>query len=125
MRTRTPRVWADLGTGGARLEGGPPLDTPAWIAWLNDPATTSFSYPVYNAAQGYIEGFMTVRKERRQRGGVYWAAYWRVGGHLCKAYLGPAPVVTVARLQAIAANWLARHLAPAVACDQHSGPAAG
>ena len=110
MRTQTPTVWADLWTGEVRLEDGLPLDTPAWLAWLDDPATTSFSYPVYNARQGYIEGFMTVRKERRQRGGVYWTAYWRVGGRLCKAYLGPAPAVTVARLQAIANTWLQRHL---------------
>jgi LuxR family transcriptional regulator, maltose regulon positive regulatory protein len=110
MRTRTPTVWEDLGTGAARLEDGPPLDTPAWRTWLNDPATTSFAYPVYNARQGYIEGFMTVRKERRQRGGVYWAAYWRVGGRLRKAYLGPAPAVTVARLQTIATTWLGQHL---------------
>lgn len=111
MRTRTPTVWADRGTGAARLEDGPRLDTPAWRAWLSDPATTSFAYPVYNAAQGYIEGFMTVRKERRQRGGVYWMAYWRVRGRLRKVYVGATPTVTAARLQAIAATWLAQAVA--------------
>jgi hypothetical protein len=111
MRTKTPTVWEDLCTGEARLEEGPRLDSPGWRAWLSDPATTSFAYPVYNARQGYIEGFMTVRKERRQRGGSYWTAYWRVGGRLRKVYLGACPAVTAARLQAIAVAWLAQALA--------------
>jgi hypothetical protein len=45
------------------------LDTPAWSAWLDAPATTSFSYPVYTPAQGYVAGYMMVCKERRQHGG--------------------------------------------------------
>jgi hypothetical protein len=121
MGTRAPLVWEDAYTGEARLETGllldtPAtgllLDTPAWIAWLDDPATASFSYPVYNPAQGYIEGYMTVRKERRQRGHVYWTAYWRVGGRLRKVYLGPATAVTTARLRAVGVAWLTR-LSPA------------
>jgi len=67
MRTKTPTVWEEPWTGRVALEGGPSLDTPAWVAWLEDPTTTSFAYPVYNAARGYIEGFMTVRKEPRAR----------------------------------------------------------
>ncbi len=112
MRTKTPTVWEDPWRGHATLENGPRLDTPAWVAWLNDPATTSFAYPVDNPGEGYIEGFMTVRKERRGRGGAYWTAYWtaywRVGGRLRKAYLGRADAVTMARLRAIAAAWLAQ-----------------
>jgi hypothetical protein len=38
--------------------------------WLDDPATTSLSYPVYNPAQDYIAGYMTVRKQRRQHSRV-------------------------------------------------------
>ena len=49
-----------------------PLDTPAWFAWLEASSTTRFSYAFYNHTAGYIDGFMTLRKERRQRGGVYW-----------------------------------------------------
>lgn len=45
-----------------------PLDTPDWVAWLENPATTGFSYPILNPARGYVEGWMTVRKERRARG---------------------------------------------------------
>jgi len=108
VKGNTPTVWEDRRAGGATLEGGPRLDTPAWRAWLDDPATTSFSYPVYNPARGYIEGFMTVRKERRARGGAYWTAYWRVGGPLRKVYLGPASAVTDARLRMVGAAWLAQ-----------------
>jgi LuxR family transcriptional regulator, maltose regulon positive regulatory protein len=108
MGTRAPLVWEDAYTGEARLETGLLLDTPAWLVWLDDPATASFSYPVYNPAQGYVEGYMTVRKERRQRGHVYWTAYWRVGGRLRKVYLGPATAVTSARLRAVSVAWLTR-----------------
>ena len=108
MGTRAPLVWEDAYTGQARLETGLLLDTPAWSVWLDDPATTSFSYPVYNPAQGYVEGYMTVRKERRARGGAYWTAYWRVGRRLRKAYLGRSSAVTAARLRAVGAAWLTR-----------------
>jgi LuxR family transcriptional regulator, maltose regulon positive regulatory protein len=108
MGTRAPLVWEDVYTGEAALDAGPRLDTSAWRTWLDDPATTSFSYPVYNPAQGYIEGFMTVRKERRTRGGAYWTAYWRVGGRVRKVYLGRSPAVTSARLRAVGAVWLAQ-----------------
>jgi hypothetical protein len=108
MRTTTPLVWDDPWVEGARLETGLRLDTCAWIAWLDDPATTSFCYPVYNPTQGYIEGFMTVRKERCARGGAYWTAYWRVGGRLRKPYLGRSSAVTAARLRTVGAAWLAQ-----------------
>ena len=95
------------------LDGGIRLDTPAWFAWLAAPATTSFSYPVDNPAQGYIEGFMTVRKERRVRGGVYWTAYWHVQRRLHKVYLGRTETLTDARLQDVAAALLLRVLSAA------------
>ena len=47
---------------------------------------------------------MTVRKERRQRGGVYWSAYRRQGRRLRKIYLGPSASVTEARLREVAAR---------------------
>ena len=50
---------------------------------------------------------MTVRKERRQRGGTYWTVYRRVGGQVRKIYLGPAEAVTAARLEGLAQAWLA------------------
>ena len=50
---------------------------PQWFAWLEAPENCCFSYALLNHAKGYIDGFMTVRKERRQRGGVYWTAYRR------------------------------------------------
>ena len=51
---------------------------------------------------------MTVRNERRTRGGTYWTAYWRVGGRLCKTYLGRSAAVTSRRLHAVGAAWLAQ-----------------
>ena len=78
------------------------LDSAAWFAWLAAPTTTSFSYPLYDPARGYIVGFMTVRKEQRQRGGMYWAVFRRCGGRVRKIYLGQTTTVTQARLHAIA-----------------------
>ena len=105
MLPRRPTVWQSWPSGLLALEDAMAnvkvvLDTPAWLVWLEDPATTSFAFPVDNPARGYIEGFMTVRKERRARGGVYWTAYWRVRGRLRKVYLGQATAVTQTRLEA-------------------------
>jgi hypothetical protein len=83
------------------------LDSAAWGAWLADPATTRFTYPLHDRRAGYISGFMTVRKEGRQRGGTYWSVYRRLGGRLRKLYLGPAAAVTATRLEAIAQALLA------------------
>jgi len=80
------------------------LDTPAWFAWLEAPTTTRFSYALFNRAQGYIDGFMTVRKERRQRGTTYWSVYRRQGQRLRKLYLGPATALTQTRLEPVAAR---------------------
>lgn len=107
MRTKRPVVWEDAVSHVSTLDGGIRVDTPAWFTWLDAATTTSFAYPIYNAAHGYIEAFMTVRKERRQRGGVYWTVYWHVGHRLRKAYVGRAGAVTDARLRAIAAELLA------------------
>jgi hypothetical protein len=79
------------------------LDTPAWFAWLEAPTTTRFSYALFNRTQGYIDGFMTVRKERRQRGTTYWSVYRRQGPRLRKLYVGPATALTQTRLEQIAA----------------------
>ncbi len=81
-----------------------PLDSPQWFAWLETPENDGFSYALHNHAKGYIDGFMTVRKEHRQRGGVYWSAYRRLGRRLRKLYLGPSASVTEARLRQVAAR---------------------
>jgi hypothetical protein len=80
------------------------LDTPAWFAWLAAPTTTHFSYALFNRECGYIDGFLTVRKERRQRGSAYWVAYRRQGAQVRKVYVGPAAALTQARLDQIAAR---------------------
>jgi LuxR family transcriptional regulator, maltose regulon positive regulatory protein len=81
------------------------LDTTAWFAWLEAPTTTRFSYALFNRSRGYIDGFMTVRKERRQRGTAYWTVYRRHGQRLRKVYVGPSTALTKARLEEIAAQW--------------------
>jgi hypothetical protein len=78
------------------------LDTPAWYGWLEAPTTSSFAYPIFDPALGYIRGWMTVRKERRRRGGMYWTVYRRDGQRVHKIYVGRSAAVTHARLAAIA-----------------------
>jgi hypothetical protein len=80
------------------------LDTPAWFAWLEAPTTTRFSYALHNRARGYIDGFMTVRKERRQRGAAYWTVYRRQDHQLRKIYVGSSLILTQAQLERIAAQ---------------------
>ncbi len=88
----------------AQPEGGIPLDSPAWLAWLEAPTSSSFSFPLFDPARGYIAGFMTVRKESRQRGRSYWSVYRRREGQVRKVYLGHSTTVTYARLREIAAT---------------------
>ena len=102
MSRSTPTVADGVLFDPARPDRLIRLDSPAWRTWLEAPTTTGFAYPLFDPAIGYSLGVMTVRKERRQRGGSYWLAYRRVGGRLCKVYLGGAPAVTAPRLQAIA-----------------------
>jgi hypothetical protein len=80
------------------------LDTLAWFSWLEAPTTTRFSYALFNRHRGYIDGFMTVRKEGRQRGTSYWTVYRRQGQRLRKVYVGPSAALTQARLEQIAAQ---------------------
>jgi len=85
------------------------LDSPPWFAWLEAPENCAFSYALMNHAKGYIDGFMTVRKERRQRGDAYWTAYRRDGRRLRKIYLGPSASLTAARLAEVAARLYVRN----------------
>ena len=86
--------------------GSVQLDTPAWFAWLEAPTTRHFSYPLFDPSCGYIVGFMTVRKERRQRGGSYWVVYRRQGARVRKRYLGRSATLTHERLETIANNYV-------------------
>jgi hypothetical protein len=82
------------------------LDRPAWFVWLDATTTTRFSYPLVDPCCGYSIGFMTVRKETRQRGGQYWSVYRRQGRRLRKIYLGASRTVTRARLEEVVATLL-------------------
>lgn len=97
------------------------LESVGWWAWLEMPLTQSFAYPIYDAQAGYICGFMTVRKEQRERGGNYWVAYRRVDGRLRKIYLGRSAELTQRQLAAIAERFLTLE-APAGAAQKEVMP---
>jgi LuxR family maltose regulon positive regulatory protein len=96
MARRTPYV-ADGVLHIPGLRGDPEIGvgSASWVAWLTDPATSSFSFQSPS-------GRYTARKEHRSRGSEYWVAYRKRGGKLHKAYLGKAQDVTLVRLKDIA-----------------------
>jgi len=102
MSAKLPRISERWVCGVEVPQGCVQLDTPAWFAWLEAPSTTRFSYPIFDSMCGYIVGFMTVRKEQRQRGGCYWVVFRRYGTRVRKIYLGRSATVTHERLEAIA-----------------------
>lgn len=71
------------------------IDSPDWLSWLKSDAATVFSYEL----PGYS---FTVRREKRQRGSLYWFAYKKVLGTLKSRYIGPAEKVTAEALAATA-----------------------
>jgi LuxR family maltose regulon positive regulatory protein len=117
MADRTPRVSSGLLCDDRTPRPSIKLDSRDWFAWLEAPENCAFSYALVNHTKGYIDGFMTVRKERRQRGGAYWTAYRRHGRRVRKIYLGPSASLTEARLVAVAARLYDR-------ADQHVEAAA-
>ena len=82
------------------------LDSRAWFGWLEAAEVTRFAYPIFDPGRGYITGYMTVRKERRQRGHGYWTVYRRCGRQVRKVYIGRSAEVTETRLRAIAWTFL-------------------
>ncbi len=78
---------------GASNAAAIPVDTPAWFGWLEQ-AT------VFACRRADVS--FTARKERKQRGGWYWTAYYRHAGRRFKAYLGKSEELTLARLHEIA-----------------------
>jgi hypothetical protein len=102
MGTKPPRISAQWVYDGELPDGRVQLDSAAWVAWLAAATTTRFSYPLFDPQVGYIVGFMTVRKEQRQRGSAYWVAYRRVAGQVRKGYLGCSTAVTAQQLHAMA-----------------------
>lgn len=81
------------------------LDTPQWFEWfewLEQAHNKRFSYALYNGQQGYIDGFMTLRKEKCQRGGFYWSVYRRQQKRLRKIHLGASNALTFNKLEEVA-----------------------
>ena len=112
-------MWANVeeptaASAPIRLDGAP------WCAWLDATCTTRFAYPLTDRSAGWIAGFMTVRKEPRQRGGSYWTAYHRQGRRLRKIYLGPSSALTLARLEAVVMIFLAQRATKEGGPDIHA-----
>ena len=107
MSSRTPRVWDEYVEDPQEPAQQVWLDRPEWFEWLERERTRRFSYAVFDASVGYIVGFMTVRKERRERGGEYWVAYRRCGGKLRREYVGASWRMTGERLKQLAETFLA------------------
>ena len=82
------------------------VGSPAWFAWLADPAHPSFAYRT-------AAGSVTLRRERRGAG-WYWYAYRGQPGRLAKAYAGRTEDLTADRLGRVAAA-LTDHAAPSSA----------
>jgi len=120
MSAKTPTVSAVSVYDEAQPAWSVRLDTAAWVAWLEEPTTTRFAYPLFDPAKGYIVGRMTVRKERRVRGGTYWTAYRRTCGRLRKVYLGRTETLTQARLEEIASLLREANDGRASPPDQHA-----
>ena len=104
MGATTPTVWLsrerDSATGWRgelEREAAPfvtlRVDSETWFGWLEEEGTTSFRYPLSDARAGYIAGFMTVRKERRARGGQLLGSVSSVSGAAAEGLSGgkPAP----------------------------------
>jgi LuxR family maltose regulon positive regulatory protein len=125
MERQIPTVWSVWGSGREWMELDASsagervvLDSPGWFAWLAADSTRRFAYAIFDRQLGYTVGFLTVRKERRQRGGGYWVAYRRVGGQVRKAYIGSTGAVTAERLQAIAYQLRGKEVASTEQGDQ-------
>lgn len=118
MSTKTPRVSEAALYGPELPDGRIRLDSAAWFGWLEQEATRSFSYPLFDGRCGYIIGFMTVRKEARRRGGQYWSVYRRQGRGMRKIYLGQSERVTGARLAEVADSLLRDCVQPS-SPDEH------
>jgi LuxR family maltose regulon positive regulatory protein len=68
-------------------------ESPEWFTWLEQ--VSSFAF--VGKSSHY-----TVRKEAKQRGDRYWYAYFAMGEHLTKKYLGKTANLTLARMEQIA-----------------------
>lgn len=71
------------------------LGSQQWFSWLSDEANRSFFF------ENEVGSF-TARKERRQRGGLYWIAYRSREGKLTKSYIGRSKDLTPERLREVA-----------------------
>lgn len=72
-------------------------DREAFTAWLNEPDVVRFRYES-------SAGTFSARKEQRERGGDYWAAYRKKYRRVHKIYLGRSEALTADLLNGAAAE---------------------
>ena len=80
------------------------VDSPAWFDWLQTATTFRYhsqSRRIIIHGHGPTLDPISVRKERRRRGAL-WYAYRRSFGVLHKRYVGKTEAVTLAQLEKIA-----------------------
>ena len=114
MARKLPTVWVAFSGTATQTEVEIPdgtervirLESAGWWTWLERATVRSFAYPIYDQQAGYIRGFMTVRKEQRERGGNYWVAYRRTAGVVRKIYLGRSAALTERHLARSAERFL-------------------
>ncbi|MBO0780222.1 MAG: tetratricopeptide repeat protein [Ktedonobacteraceae bacterium] len=87
------------------------LSRRAWQEWLDTVASFAF--------ENRLGGHCTIRKERLQRGDVYWYAYRSIRGHTKKRYLGRTADLSFERLEEISALFTTEDR------ETHQLPAAG
>jgi LuxR family transcriptional regulator, maltose regulon positive regulatory protein len=85
--------------GSLRLSREITASRSAWEEWLN--TVSSFAF------EDREGGHCTIRKERLQRGGVYWYAYRSIRGRTKKRYLGKTADLTLSRLEEVSARFTA------------------
>ena len=79
--------------GSAMLSPEITASRDAWILWLD--TVSSFAFESRSGEH------CTVRKERLQRGDVYWYAYRSIEGHTKKRYLGKTADLSFAKLEEV------------------------
>lgn len=89
-----------------------PLDSADWFAWLDLKLAFRVEQVYYLADRPGLEPYYlryTVRPEHRQRGQVYWYPYKKYHNRrLHSTYLGKIEMVTLARLDQVALQFLAQ-----------------
>jgi LuxR family maltose regulon positive regulatory protein len=94
-------------TGGLPDTELPQPTSPEWLAWLSGLGSFAF---VCRSGTHY-----TARKEKLQRGGVYWYSYRSHLGKTIKRYIGKPTDLSIDRLEEVATHLMSTNLPPSSA----------